>query len=284
MPEESSNGSGVGSAEASAPSSGSEPSSSEFGSPKQVAKAQQILSTPERDTNGADPSSGAEGETPQQKQQRESRYARTRRLKAELKQREEALAQREARLNQVEQEKKAPKPKYTLEELKEYREQWAQEAEYDDNKRKLVDQADKEIARLEGQGNFTQEWQAAEADLAQADPEFMRKGTRLDTKLREVMAGPDGQIYRQHPRGIVAAYHRARMEILESDHKQALGKIKELEQELERVTGLTSIGGGAPSRPNGGGRIENLKDFSKLSSKEMRNRLASSPKASLPWL
>ena len=186
----------------------------------------------------------------------------------------------------MEQEKKSPKPKYTLEELKEYREQWAQEAEYDDHKRKLVEQADKEIARLEGQGNFTQEWQAAEADLAKADPEFMRRGTRLDTKLREVMAGPDGQIYRQHPRGIVAAYHRARMELLEGDHKQALGKIKQLEQELERVTGLTSIGGGAPSRPNGGGRIENLKDFQKLSSKEMRNRLTSSPKSSgsLPWL
>jgi DNA repair exonuclease SbcCD ATPase subunit len=261
--------------------------SKESGSAQQAAKAQRILSTPGPGDSPGDQSSGAEGETPQQKQQRESRYARTRRLKQELKAREEALAQREAQLQQAERAKKAPKkPDYTIEELKEYRENWEADGKFE-----LVEQADKEIARLEAlqkQENQTQgfvnEWRQAEADLAQADPEFMRKGTRLDTKLREIMAGPDGKIYTQHPRGIVAAYHRARMEILEGDYRTAQGKIRELEQELERVTGLTSIGGGAPSRPGSGGRVESLKDFSKLSSAEMRKRLTSTRSGSLPWL
>jgi hypothetical protein len=107
---------------------------------------------------------------------------------------------------------------------------------------------------------------------------------RLDTKLREILGGPDGQAYRGHPRGIVAAYHRAKMEILEGDHKTALGKIQQLEAELKRLTGLTSISGGAPGRVGSGNQVETLNDFARLSSADMLKHLKSKKSGSMPWL
>jgi DNA repair exonuclease SbcCD ATPase subunit len=268
--------------------------------PGQVADAPQ--STPSSLEFGADQSAtapeaasgqtnGQEDQKPQSHQQkRESRYERTKRQRAALQEREAALKAREERIAQTERAKQAPqKPDYSLADLKEYRKAWAEEAQWDPAKADLVVQADKEIKRLEGlekseqsQEAFTKEWQTAEAELAQSDQEFMRSGTRLDSKLREIMAGPDGNVYRGHPRGIVAAYHRARMEILESDHQGALGKIHELETELKRLTGLTSLGGGAPGRM-GNGNV----DFSRLSSADMRKRLLSQAKSNagdVPWL
>ena len=236
---------------------------------------------------------GQEDQKPQSHQQkRESRYERTKRQRAAFAQREAELKQREERIAQAERAKQAPKkPDYSLADLKQYRQDWAKDAEWDPEKADLVKQADQEIKRLEGlekqeqgQQAFVTEWQTAEAELAQADSEFMRQGTRLDSKLREIMGGPDGNVYRGHPRGIVAAYHRAKMEILEGDHKGALAKIQQLESELKRLTGLTSIGGGAPGRV-GANRIESLGDFSKLSSADMLKHLRSqSGKGNMPWL
>jgi hypothetical protein len=216
-----------------------------------------------------------------------SRYERTKRQKAALAQREAQLKAREEQIAQAERARTAPKkPDYTVAELREYRKNWEEEGNLD-----LVEKADKEIARLEqleqqeqGQQNFTKEWQTAEAELYQADPEFLRSGTKLDTKLREIMAGPDGNVYRQHPRGIVAAYHRAKMELLEGDFKSVQGENQQLKAELKRLTGLTSIGGGVPGRV-GGGRVENLNDFAKLSTADMRKHLrSSSDKNAMPWL
>ena len=222
-------------------------------------------------------------------QKRESRYERTKRQRAEFQKREAALKQREEQFAQAERAKNAPKkPDYTVAELKQYRQSWESEGRFD-----LVEAADKELKRLEGleqqekgQASFVQEWTTAERELGEADPEFgVGKGTRLDKKLGEIMSGPDGNIYRQHPRGIVAAYHRAKMEILEGDHKAALGKIQQLETELKRLTGLTSIGGGAPGRIGSGNRVENLSDFSKLSSADMLRHLKSqSNRGGMPWL
>ena len=222
-------------------------------------------------------------------QKRESRYERTKRQRAEYQKREAALKQREEQIAQAEREKNAPKkPNYTIEELKQYRQAWAEEAQWDPSKADLIKAADKELKRLEaieqqekGQASFVQEWTTAERELGEADPEFgVGKGTRLDKKLGEIMAGPDGNIYRQHPRGIIAAYHRAKMEILEGDHKIALGKIQQLETELKRLTGLTSIGGGAPGRIGSGER-----DFSKLSSADMFRHLKSQAnRGGMPWL
>jgi len=225
---------------------------------------------------------------------RESHYERIKRKKAEFQQREAQLKQREAAIAQAERERSQPqKPKrdYTLADLKQYRRAWAEEAQFDSAKAELVKQADAEIKAMEaeeqqahGQEAHAREWHQAEAELFQADQEFMRPGTRLDSKLREIMQGADGQIYRGHPRGIVAAYHRAKMEILEGDYRVAQGKIQQLETELKRLTGLTSIGGGAPGRV-GGARIESLADFSKLSSADMRKHLKSgSGKGGMPWL
>ena len=222
-------------------------------------------------------------------QKRESRYERTKRQRAEFQRREAALKQREERLAQVEREKNAPKkPDYTAADLKKYRQSWENEGRFD-----LVEKADEEIKRLEaleqqerGQASFVQEWQTAERELAEADKEFgAGKGTPLDKKLSEIMQGPDGNVYRQHPRGIVAAYHRAKMELLQADHQTAQGKIQQLENELKRLTGLTSIGGGAPGRIGSGNRVESLNDFARLSSADMLKHLKSqSNKGDMPWL
>jgi hypothetical protein len=218
-----------------------------------------------------------------------SQFQRVKNQKAEYQKREAALKEREERIAQAERAKNAPKkPDYTAAELKQYRQAWENEGRFD-----LAEAADKELKRLEaleqqehGQVAFVNEWHQAERELGEADPEFgVGKGTRLDKKLSEIMSSTDGNIYRQHPRGIVAAYHRAKMEILEGDHKAALGKIQQLETELKRLTGLTSIGGGAPGRIGSGNRVESLSDFSKLSSADMLKHLKSqSNKGGMPWL
>jgi hypothetical protein len=107
--------------------------------------------------------------------------------------------------------------------------------------------------------------------LYQVDPEFQREGTRLDKVLRAMMSGPDGQLYRQHPRGIVAAYHRARLAIAEADLGTTRGENQKLKNEITRLNGLLGIGGGA----SGGRAIGEFKgkDFSALSTKEMREHL-----------
>jgi DNA repair exonuclease SbcCD ATPase subunit len=244
--------------------------------------------TPEVETNGR-ANGDQKPESFQQKQKRESQFQRARRQKAEHQKRESELKAREERLAQVEREKNAPKkPDYTAADLKKYRQSWENEGRFD-----LVEKADEEIKRLEaleqqerGQTSFVQEWQTAERELAEADKEFgAGKGTRLDKKLSEIMQGPDGNVYRQHPRGIVAAYHRAKMELLQADHQTAQGKIQQLENELKRLTGLTSIGGGAPGRIGTGGRVESLNDFARLSSADMLKHLKSqSNKGDMPWL
>jgi hypothetical protein len=258
----------------------SDPSSQEFGGD---------APTPEAGTNGRSEDQKPQSFQQKQEQKRESRYERTKRQRAAFQKREAELKQREERIAQAERAKQAPqKPDYTVAELRQYRQSWENEGRFD-----LVEQADKEIKRLEaleqqenGQRSFVNEWQTAERELGEADPEFgFGKGTRLDKKLSEIMSGADGNIYRQHPRGIVAAYHRAKMELLEGDHKVALGKIQQLENELKRLTGLTSIGGGAPGRVGSGGRVESINDFAKLSSADMFKHLKSqSGKGGMPWL
>jgi len=250
--------------------------------------------TPEQNgdqPNGQDdkkPQSFQQKRDSKNEQKRESRYERTKRQRAEFQKRESALKQREEQIAQAERAAKAPKkPDYTAAELKQYRQSWENEGRFD-----LVEAADKELKRLEsleqqekGQQSFVQEWQQAERELGESDPEFgFGKGTRLDKKLGEIMQGPDGNIYRQHPRGIVAAYHRAKMEILEGDHKDALGKIQQLETELKRLTGRSSIGAGAPGRL-GTARVESLSDFAKLSRADMLKHLKSQRGSNgMPWL
>ena len=262
------------------------PSDSSFGDTPQTESTE---TTPEQ--NGAEPNGeDQKDQKPQSHQQKkESRYERTKRQRAAFQQREAALKQREERIAQAERAKQAPqKTDYTAADLKKYRQSWENEGRFD-----LVEKADEEIKRLEaleqqerGQASFVQEWQTAERELAEADKEFgAGKGTRLDKKLSEIMQGPDGNVYRQHPRGIVAAYHRAKMELLQADHQTAQGKIQQLEHELKRLTGLTSIGGGAPGRIGTGGRVESLNDFARLSSADMLKHLKSqSNKGDMPWL
>jgi hypothetical protein len=98
------------------------------------------------------------------------------------------------------------------------------------------------------------------------------------------MGSEDGNIYRQHPRGIVAAYHRAKMELLDGDYKVLQTENSKLKNELQRYTGLTSIGGGAPARIGSGNRVESLDDFRKLSLADMRKELKRGAKRDgVPW-
>jgi hypothetical protein len=233
-----------------------------------------------------DPSS-PEAKTPERQHKRLSPYERVKRQKAALQQREAQLKAREEQIAEAERQKNAPKkPEYTVAELKQYRQAWEDEGRAD-----LVEKADKEIQRLEAlekqdhqSAAFVQEWKTAEKELFEADQEFMRPNTRLDKRLREIMGSADGQIYRGHPRGIVAAYHRAKMELLQADHKVAQEELQQLKAELKRLTGLTSIGGGAPGRIGNGNRVESLGDFAKLSSADMLKHLKSKRSGQMPWL
>jgi len=228
-----------------------------------------------------------------------SRYERTKRERAAFRAEREAFQrEREAFTKEraAAEETKKPKRDYSLGELKKYRGEWEREGKYD-----LVDAADKEIAVIEaeaeaerkartvemppiGSPEHRSQWESAERELFQADPEFMRTGTRLDTRLREIMGGEDGNIYRQHPRGIIAAYHRAKMELLEADNKGLQTELAKYRDELKRYQGLTGIGAGSPARVGSGSRVESLGDFERLSTKDMRKHLLSNAdKHGVPW-
>jgi hypothetical protein len=234
-------------------------------------------------------------QTPQQKKEL-SRYERTKRERAQFRAEREAFArEREVFASERAKLEEAKKPKrdYTLDDLKKYRTQWESEGNLE-----LVERADKEIAAIEAEALAQEKaskrtvdlpvrgtpehkamWDSAERELFQADPEFMRPGTRLDTKLREIMEGPHSKTYRDHPQGIYAAYDRAKRELLEEDKKELQTALAKKNEELQRYTGLTSIGGGAPARIGSG-----EKDFSKLSLADMRKELKRGAKRDgVPW-
>jgi hypothetical protein len=253
--------------------------------------------------------SESNGEQSPEKKPSLSRYERTKRHRAEIAQREAVLRTREEQFAQRERanlEQQKPKRDYTIQDLRKYRGQWAKEAAQgiwrdDYDPAELVEKADAEIKAIEeeekasksivelphaGTPAHEQQWRQAEAELAQADKEFMRSGTRLDSRLREIMGSEDGNIYRQHPRGIVAAYHRAKMELLEADYKDLQTKFQQIEQENKRLNGLTSVGGGAPGRVGSGQRVESINDFAKLSSADMLKHLKSGARrgsGGTPW-
>jgi hypothetical protein len=245
------------------------------------------------------------GESPEQKQQQNgdqkpkplSRYERTKRQRAEIARREAVLQQRERQLAEIERARTAPpKRDYTLGDLQKYRRQWESEGNYD-----LVEKADKEIAAMQaeedaerqartvemppmGSPEHRAQWEAAERELYQADPEFMRAGTRLDTKLRQIMSSEDGNVYRQHPRGIIAAYHRAKMELLEADRNDLQTRFQKLEEENKRLNGLTSLSGGTRSSVGNGSTVGSVSEFARLSTKDMRKHLLKGAnRGSTPW-
>ena len=220
-----------------------------------------------------------------------SRYERTKRERAAFKAERDAFQRERQAFMQEREQAQKPKRDYTLADLTDARAAWENEGRID-----LVEAADKEIKAIKAQEAAQKaasvrteqvpvmgteehrvQWESAEGELAQADPEFMREGTALDRKLREIMASEDGNIYRQHPRGIVAAYHRAKMDLLTTENSK-------LKDELKRYRGLTSIGGGAPSRVGTGGRVESVGDFARLSLKDQRKHLLSGAnKNGVPW-
>jgi hypothetical protein len=272
-----------------------------------------VIGESQSDVSGqADDSAGNDQKPAQpngEKPKELSRYERTKRQRAELARREAVITHRERQFAEKERaaaEAAKPKRDYTLGDLKKYRAQWAKEMAQgvwrdDYDPAELVEKADKEIAAMEAEARAERQsrtvelppmgtpehqaqWESAERELAQVDPEFMRDGTRLDKRLREIMGSEDGNIYRQHPRGIIAAYHRAKMELLDGDYKVLQTENSKLKNELQRYTGLTSIGGGAPARIGSGARVESLEDFSKLSVADMRKHLSRGVKRDgVPW-
>lgn len=234
-----------------------------------------------------------------------SRYERTKRERAAFRaeretfQRErEAFTRERAEAAKAAEQANKPKRDYTLADLQKYRRQWENEGNFE-----LVEAADKEIALIKaeeealkkasvrsvdfpvaGTPEHQAQWEAAERELYAADPEFMRAGTRLDTRLREIMGSEDGNIYRSHPRGIIAAYHRARMELLEADLRVSQTELAKYKDELKRYQGLTGIGSGAPAQLGTGSRVESVRDFERLSTKDMRKHLlANADKHGVPW-
>jgi hypothetical protein len=287
--------------------------------PEEVAQSLEVTSAQEPSTGGGSDiyhhklgesdsagqrSEGAAGErngekSSPQKPSGLSRYERTKREKAAFRAEREAFQRERAAFMQeraAQAEAQKPRRDYTISELQKYRGEWEREGKFD-----LVEAADKEIAVMVGEMEAERaqrtveypplgspqhraQWEQAEAELAQVDPEFMRSGTRLDTLLRQIMASQDGNIYRQHPRGIIAAYHRAKMELLDADLKALQTTNSKLETELKRYQGYTSIGSGAPARVGTGGQVESLGDFERLSTKDMRKHLlANADKHGVPW-
>ena len=99
------------------------------------------------------------------------------------------------------------------------------------------EKASKMVVELPKRGTpeHRQQWQSAEAELRQADPEFMKSGSRLDTKLREIFNGPNAAAYADHPQGIYAAYDRAKREILQEDNDGLRTENSSLKKELQRL-------------------------------------------------
>jgi hypothetical protein len=279
-----------------------DPSPPELGEPKAPEGSPEPETEPpaeptQRETQEPEAEESTKGQKEEEQQQqgegkKESRYERTKRQrKAFEAQRAEFEAERKAfadnRRAFEEEKRKASEPPYTVKELREYRKKWNNPAskDYDPD---LVEKADAEIQRLEsleaeskqvleipksGTKEFVQQWEAAEKELYSIDPEFQREGTRLDKVLRAIMTGPDGNIYRQHPRGIVAAYNAARLGITQSDLGLARTEVNKLKAEVNRLNGLLGIGGGA-SAGRSIGEFRG-KDFSSMSTKEMREHLKS---------
>jgi hypothetical protein len=264
------------------------PSSSEFGGD---------VHTPEAETNGQASGDQQKPESAAQKQKRESQFQRVKRQKAEYQRREAEFQAQQAAFAKERaefEESKKPKDQYTLEDLKKYRDDWAQEAEWDDAKKVLVRKADQEIARLEkleadkvaaskktidlpryGTKEHRARWEANERAIRQENPDFMKSGSRIDSMVRRIMQSPYGETARDHPDGIWAVYSEAQKELLKEDNQSLQGKVQQLENELKRLTGLTSIGGGTPGRIGSGNRVESISDFKKLSSADMRKHLLS---------
>ena len=271
--------------------------------------APQIDSTP---TNGREPlpatgsdanSSSPEAKNEQQRHKRLSPYERVKRQRAEIRQREAALKQREDQIAEAErqrerQREEEKKPKYTLADLKEYRQAWENEGNFE-----LVSRADKEIARLEkleadkiaaekqtvelpryGTKEHQARWEAAELAIQKEDPDFMKEGSPLDLMIRRIMQSPYGQAARDHPDGIWAVYAEAQKELLKEENQSLRGRVQQLESQVKAYGGLTSLSGGAPGRIGSGNRVETLNDFKRLSSADMRKHLLLAGKHERPWL
>lgn len=273
--------------------------SPEFGreeSPGDSTETTETENNVPRGTNGEQNGDNRPKSDAQQKQ--ESRYERTKKERAAFRQQQEAFRAQQAAFAQERakfEESKKPKRNYSLTDLKEYRKAWAKEAEQGiEGRAELVTKADAEIQAMEeeekaskmvvelpkrGTPEHRQQWQSAEAELRQADPEFMKSGSRLDTKLREIFNGPNAAAYADHPQGIYAAYDRAKREILQEDNDGLRTENSSLKKELQRLGGLTSIGGGVPGRVGDGG-VNSTADFARLSSADMRKHLLTQSKKS----
>jgi hypothetical protein len=78
-------------------------------------------------------------------------------------------------------------------------------------------------------------------------------------------------------RGIYATYDRPSGTLSEEN--------QQLKSELQRQTGLTSIGGGAPGRVGSGSRaVNSLNDFQKTLQSDMRKHLTKGAKSGMPML
>jgi len=291
----------VSAGDSSASSGGSEPGSAASIRPVPGESSHSASTASREPQPQGDQIESSAGDRSQGGPRQESRYERTKREKAEFKaQQEQFKREREmfARERAQFEEAKKPKRNYTLAQLKQYREEWAKEAELGyEGREELVAKADQTIAEMEAEEKASKKtmelpvfgtpehkriWEESEAQIRAEDPEFGVQGTRVDSELRKIFSGPNAKLYLDHPYGIYAAYAEAQKEILKADNGVLKKENESLKAELQRVTGLTSIGGGIPGRMTNG---QDKRDFASLSTAEMRKRLLSTkPDPRLPWL
>jgi hypothetical protein len=203
-------------------------------------------------------------------------YAWVKSERKRLKEREAALDAREAALL-AQARQGGPQAQragvnlagYSAEEIERYASDWEAEAErlervgaYDeaDRKRELAGQARTAIeAGALGAEAATQQqqptgfsdeeirtgWAAAEAELRAIDADFGKDGTPLDLRLKELLAAEP--VYKQHPRGIVAAYHYVSLELEKEARQAAEDRIVELQDQLNKLRGSLSVDGASPN-------------------------------------
>jgi hypothetical protein len=238
-------------------------------------------------------------------------YAWVKSERKRLKEREAALDAREAALLARDRQGGTQTQRagvslsgYSVEEIERYASDWEAEAErlervgaYDeaDRKRELAGQARAAIGagtlgteavptqpQQQGQTpGFSDEeirtgWAAAEAELRAIDPDFGKDGSPLDLRLKELLAAEP--VYKQHPRGIVAAYHYVSLELEKEARQAAEDRIVELQDQLNKLRSSLSVDGGSPNaglaNARGSGRRAEEMSLEELQAKLTRDAWA----------
>lgn len=161
----------------------------------------------------------------------------------EADEREKALAGREARIIQAEQQLKArqdqvpndPLPKYTPGEIGQALVNFIEDGDLDTAKNLALQLAQKadagRVASVPGLQNpeFRQAWDANRDKLVETEPELKDANSTLYKEASALLQGPWATILTSHPAGINAAVEVAKLRL-------AAGSVSELQKQVEQLT------------------------------------------------